>query len=130
MNQTISNALTILLVAVLFVGVPVLLISGWFRWITRSQSRTAFSIISLVGFAIGTASVLLALSAFFYGQVYGGFPFYDPLLLAVYRVGLVISITGIIVGIAGVWRSNLLRWHAPLLSCSMLLFWFLMAIGE
>jgi hypothetical protein len=58
------------------------------------------------------------------------FPYYDPLLLRVFRIGVLISLGGIVFGISGVWRPSPLRWHAPVCAVGMLTFWILAASGE
>jgi hypothetical protein len=77
----------------------------------------------------GTASAILAVGSVGYAQVHH-FPYYDPLLLRVFRWGGLLSLAGVIFGIGGVWRSGSLRWHAPLCGIGMLSFWVLAAEGE
>ena len=43
----------------------------------------------------------------------GGVPFYDPLLLRIYRWGALLSLAGTAFALIGVWRPGPLRWHAP-----------------
>src|SRR5207302_1584664 len=87
---------------------------GWVRWSKRSQPKTLLPVLSLVGFALATASGLLAISITLYMQAVGGLPYYDPTLLRFYRWGALLSATGIVFAIFGVWRPSPLRWHAPL----------------
>jgi hypothetical protein len=124
-----SAVLLILLVAV-YVSVPAVMISGWGRWYRRAQPHNAASILSLIGFTLATASVMLALGSVIYALAIGGFAYYDPLLLSIYRCGILLALAGFAFAVIGVWRPHDLRWHSPLLSVGMLLFWFLMAIGE
>lgn len=113
-----------------YVGLPALMIWGWVRWFRRTQPRTLLSILSLIGFALATASGLLAVSSVLYAHAIGGFPFYDPRLLRIYRWGGVLSLSGIVFGIGGVWRPGPVRWLAPACSVGTLLFWFVSAMGE
>jgi hypothetical protein len=48
---------------------------------------TLFSVLSLIGFTLASASGLLAVSSVLYAHAIGGFPFYDPRLLRIYRWG-------------------------------------------
>ncbi len=114
----------------LLASLPPLLIWGWARWGKRRGPRTLFSMLSLAGFSLATLSALLAISTLIYGQVIGGFPFYDPRLLKIYRWGALISLVGIIFAIGGAWRSSPVRWHAPACTVGMLLFWIMAAEGE
>lgn len=83
----------------------------------------------LVGLILASLSGLLALSTIAYAQVHR-FPFYDPLLLRIFRIGALLSISGLGFGIAGVWRSSSVRWHSAVSSFGMLIFWIVAASGE
>ncbi len=113
-----------------YVGLPALMIWGWVRWCSRTRPRTLPAILSLISFALATASGLLAVSSVLYAHVIGGFPYYDPRLMRIYACGGMLSLAGIVFGIAGVWRPGPLRWHAPACSLGTLLFWFVSAMGE
>jgi len=67
----------------------------------------------------GTVTVALALGSLIYAHAIGGFPYYDPRLLRIYRWGTGLSLLGVVFGIGGVWRRSALRWHAPALSVGM-----------
>ena len=118
-----------ILFSVAYLGPPALLIWGWLRWRMRPKLWTAFSVLSLVGFGLATVSALLALSTIVYAQVHH-FPYYDPLLLRIFRSGAALSIGGILFGIAGVWRPSSLQWHAPASAMVTLVFWIVAASGE
>ena len=113
-----------------YVGVPALLIWGWSRWFRRTQPRSLPVILSLIGFALATASGLLAVSSVVWAHAIGGFPYYDPRLLRMYRWGGLLSLSGLVLGIAGVWRPGPVRWLAPVCSLGTALFWFGSAMGE
>jgi hypothetical protein len=113
-----------------YVGLPALLIWGWIRWFRRTQPRTLPSILSLIGLALATASAMLAVSSVLYAHTIGGFPYYDPRLLRIYRWGGLLSLSGIVFGIGGVWRPGPVRWLAPVCSLGTALFWFASAMGE
>ncbi len=78
MHKAVESALLVLFALAVYAGVPVLTVWGWVRWSTRTQPRTLFSILSLIGFTLATASGLLAVSSVLYAHAIGGFPFYDP----------------------------------------------------
>jgi hypothetical protein len=96
-----------ILIVLGYIVAPTLLICGWMRWVRLPKIRTFFSILSLVGFILATASATLALLTVAYAQVHH-FPFYDPLLLRILRFGFLLSLAGVPFGTAGVWRRNLL----------------------
>ena len=110
--------------------VLVVLLWGWIRWARRPHQWNWSSIFSFAGFTIATASALLGIGSIVYAQVTGGFGFYDPLLLRIYRWGMLLSITALGFASGGLWRRNLLRWHAPLLSLGVLILWVIWASGE
>ena len=81
------------------VSVPVLTIWGWRRWTRRTRLRTLSSDPSLIGFGLATLSALLAFFTFILASV-RRFAFYDPLLLTIYKVGLLLALGGIIFGLS------------------------------
>jgi hypothetical protein len=119
-----------LLVAVGYLIAPIILIWGWARWGRLPKLRTVPSMLSLTGFILSTASAALAGSAIAYARAIHGFPYYDPLLLRIFRCGALLSLGGIGFGVAGVWRPSSLRWHAPVSGFCMLAFWIMAAEGE
>lgn len=123
-----SRVLPIIFVAGAYVLLPALIIVGWVRWAGRRQ--TGDTRLSLTGFALGTASALLAIGAMLYAHSAGGFPFYDPALLKIYRFGLLLSVVGLVFGVVGLRRSSPIRWYAPVAAVGTLLFWLAAAAGE
>ncbi len=117
------------LVALGYLASPIALIWGWIRWINLPRLRTIPSMLSFAGFILATASALLAVSSIVYAQIHH-FPYYDPLLLRIFRWGFLLSFLGIVFGVSGVWRSSPLRWHAPVSGLGMLAFWTMAAEGE
>jgi hypothetical protein len=103
------------------------LIWGWARWINHPKLRTVPSILSLTGFVLAMASALLAVSSIAYAQVIHGFRFYDPLLMRLFRWGILLSLGAIMFGVGGVWRPSSLRWHAPVAAIGTLAFWAMAA---
>ncbi|NDQ57057.1 MAG: hypothetical protein GZ088_08290 [Acidipila sp.] len=120
----------VLSVAAIYIALPTAIISGWVRWLKRRQPRTPFSVSSVIGLALATASGLLATASVLYAHAIGGFTFYDPLLLRIYRWGALLSLSGTVFALIGMWRPGPLRWHAPACAAGTLLFWFAAAMGE
>lgn len=73
-HGVVESVLMVLIVGV-YLALPVLMIWSWVRWSTRTQPRTLFSILSLIGFTLATASGLLAVSSLLYAHAIGGFQF-------------------------------------------------------
>ena len=118
-----------ILIVIGYLVTPVALIWGWTGWVRQPRQRTVPAILSLTGFVFATASAVLAASSVAYAQVHH-FPFYDPLLLRIFRWGSLLSLAGILFGIGGAWRPGPLRWQAPACGLGMLAFWVLAAEGE
>jgi len=118
------------LIIAAYVGVPVILISGWVRWWRGSDAGNVVSRFALAGFVVGSASAALALSTFVYSLAIGGFPYWDFRLIKIYGVGLFLSLAAMALSLGGVFRRNTLRWHAPALSAGILILWVLWMSGE
>jgi len=108
------------------ISVPVALIAGWFRWSRWRRQWSGIPAFSSVGFLLGTASASLAMAAIAHGR----WRYYDPVLLRIYGLGMLISLIGLIFSLIGSFRPNFLRWQAPLLSAAMLALWILWAAAE
>ncbi|HLY97878.1 MAG TPA: hypothetical protein VKT33_02310 [Candidatus Angelobacter sp.] len=130
MPKTLGNILWVLLFIGIYGITPALLIWGWMRWARHAKPQTLLSRFSLTGFILATLSAVLALSTLVYAQATGGFRYWDPHLLWIYRIGTVLSLIGLISGVSGMWRTSPVRWHAPLCSLGMLVFWIMSAAGE
>jgi hypothetical protein len=122
--------LLIALAVILYVGLPVTLFTGWKQWVRRPPGDRFTAFISLPGFVFASMSAALAIGTTLYSIAIGGFRFYAPSLLVIYRFGFSLALGGFILGLGGVWKRNPLRWHAPLLSLGMFLLWLLWASGE
>jgi hypothetical protein len=57
----------------------------------------------------------------------GGFPFYDPVLLRCYGIGLLLGLGGFVTSLPG---KGKLRWPACFISFAMVFMWFVAASGE
>jgi hypothetical protein len=118
-----------ILIAIGYLVTPVALIWGWTRWALQPRQRTVPAFLSLTGFVFATASAVLAVWSVAYAQVHR-FPYYDPLLLRIFRWGGLLSLAGILFGIGGAWRPGPLRWHAPVCGLGLFAFWLIAASGE
>ncbi len=130
MHRVTDLTLLVFFAIGIYLAVPAAMIAGWVRWIRGSQPQTLSSVLSLIGFTLATASGLLAISSVLYAQTIGGFPYYDPSLLRIYRWGVLLSLAAIVFAIVGAWRPSPLRWYAPACAVGMLVFWFMSASGE
>jgi len=119
----------ITLAALGYLVAPVLLICGWAQWVRKPKVRTLFAAFSLGGLVLATASALLAIAAVAYSQIHH-FPHQDPTLIKMYRVGILLSRSGVIFGIGGMLTPNSLRWYAPISALATLAFWTLAATSE
>jgi hypothetical protein len=117
---------TLILQIVVYGSVIFMLTFGWIQWLRRPQ----LVIPSLVGFALASASALLAIGSVTYAQFIAGFRYYDPVLLKIYRLGFLLSAVGVVFGLFGIRRTSAIRTFAPALSGLMLLTWLIWAAGE
>jgi hypothetical protein len=130
MVKTLVSLALALVVIGAYVAVLAVMVLGWKRWAKGTRQRTPSSILSLIGFTLATASGLLAVSSMLLAHAIGGFPYYDPRLLRIYRCGGWLSLSGFVFAIGGVWRPSLPRWYAPFCALGTFRFWFLSAAGE
>jgi hypothetical protein len=119
-----------LFVITFYIALPSVVIWGWIRWAKHSWPRGVLPLLSVTGFALATASALLAASAIVYAQVFVGFAYHDPRLMRVFGWGFLISASGSVCAMAGIWRRSPLRWHAFCCSLGTLAFWVAMAGAE
>jgi|SRR4051812_47458298 hypothetical protein len=111
-----------------YVAVPAGLVWGWIRLLRNRQSHVTFLAPSLAAFALGTVSAVLAIGATLFTGDAVTSP--DPSLLRLYRMGALLSFTGIVLAVVGVCRPGPLRWHAPACAMATLIFWLVAASGE
>jgi hypothetical protein len=84
----------------------------------------------LIGFSLATLSVAVAALSILYARAIGGFAYHDPLLMKIFRLAALLSLSSLCFGIGGVWRPSPLRWHTPACALAILYFWFLSALDE
>ena len=123
-------AILLILLIASYVDVPVMLVWGWRRWSRRPRQKNPFATISFIAFSIGSVSSLLLIVTVLWSLIRGGFAWYDPVLLRIFAIGLLLSILALVISLGGVWKANPLRWHAPALSLGMLLIWAIWTAGE
>jgi len=123
-------AILLILLIAAYVDVPVMLVWGWRRWSRRPRQKNPFATISFISFSIGTASTLLLIVTILWSLLRGGFPYYDPVLMRIFAVGLLLSLLALLISLGGLWKANPLRWHAPALCLGMLFIWAIWISGE
>jgi len=119
-----------LLAFLLCVGPVVLIGWGWMRWVRWSGLLSWTSALSLAGFVLATCSLLLEIGSAGYAIAIGGFRHYDPRLMRIFAIGLLVSSLGLVLSIAGIWNRNPIRWHAATTSLTMALVWLFWASME
>jgi len=129
MTSTILNKF-LLLAEIILLSFPLVMAWGWVRWAKRKTPMTLFSAFSFFGFVLATASELLAISTATYASVTNSFSFYDPPLLKIYAVGMLLSLVGLILSIVGAFKANSLRYLAPVCALGTFFFWFMAAATE
>jgi hypothetical protein len=115
---------------IVFLSFPLIMGWGWVRWATQKNSINLFSILSLIGFVLATASESLAIAMVIYARVTSGFDFYDPTLMRIYAIGTLLSLVGLIFAIVGTWKPSSLRWFALVGTVGTLCYWLVQAASE
>jgi hypothetical protein len=124
------NIILVLIELGFYFAVPAGLVWGWVRFLKNQKSQVTVLAPSLVAFALGTVSALLAIGATFYTRAATGFAYPDPSLMRLYRMGALLSLMGIVLATVGISRPGPLRWHAPACAMGTLIFWLVAASGE
>ena len=121
----------LILLAVLgYLVSPFSLFCGWVRFARREwPHREVLPLLTLVSFVLATASAVLAVGAAIYARFHY-FPYYDPLLMKIFGIGLLLSLGGLLLALIGIWRPSSLRWYAPVSAITTAVFWLLAALGE
>jgi hypothetical protein len=119
-----------ILVIAVCVSLPAFLIAGWRKWMRHAPQRGIPAACALVGFILGSMSALIAVCSSLYASVRGGFAYYDPALLTIYRIGFLLALGGLISALGGLWKPNALRWYSPAVCIAMIMLWCIWMAGE
>jgi hypothetical protein len=130
MDRVATFIAIVLFEIVEYAVVPALIVWGWMRWFKRRRPIAVFSVLSLFSFALATVSAICAFWSILYARYAGGLPYYDPLLLKLFRLGSLASLAAMLVALAAVWRPSPLRWHALACAAATLFFWFAAAMAR
>jgi hypothetical protein len=123
-----SSAIFIGVVIWIALLLPALMIWGWARWFKVPGEKTLSSKLALGGFVFANISVLIGLSALLFAHNTSGSPVLNPWLLRLYSFGLVASVLGVLLSLAGLRRSSPLRWPGLLCAGGILLFWLFTSV--
>ena len=91
------------------------------------MSKSPTSLAPVLGFALASASAMLALWLGSYGFATGGFTLHNPLSLAGFRTGIILSVGATLFAIIAFTQKHRLRWLILLWSAAGLLFWCVFA---
>jgi len=109
-----------------YVGVPLSLFMGWRKCKSVIAEKTFVAWLALTSLTIATLSTALAVGSL----LHGGWAYYDPTLMKIYRYGILLSLVAFVLGLAAIWKRTPIRWFAPIASFGMLMFWLGAAISE
>jgi hypothetical protein len=87
-----------------FAGTPLCLVWTWIRVARHNQLRDRKSWASAAALILATCSGLLALGTYVFAGAKGGFAYYDPQLLHIFRVGLLLSSLALMASLIGIRR--------------------------
>jgi hypothetical protein len=96
----------------------------------RSRQHDTSLVFAIASFSLVTPSVIIAVSSMLYARKIGGFPYYDPLLMRIFRWGFCLSLAAVMITLKGVPRRSANRWILLTLSIGTLTFWLLTMMGE
>lgn len=122
--------MSIILIGFSYFFTPVLIAWAWIRVVRLVRLRDRSSWLSVIALAFTTLSGLLAVGSVIYADAIGGFRYFDPRLMRIFQIGLLLSLIAVASGLTGIAFRNPLRWQAPLASFGILLFWYMSAISE
>jgi len=108
---------------------PSMIFWGWVLWVKEPKLMALSPIVSLVGLILATTSAMLALLTASYARVHT-FQHFDPVLRRIMRWGLLLSASGLLFGIGGVFQKGPTRWQSPLSAVGTAAFWVLAAEFE
>jgi hypothetical protein len=99
------------------------LIWGRVRWSSQHPKQwSILSTLSLIGFALSSASAVLGLWTIGYASS-GGFESKYDFFFRIVAKGFILSLAAMIFAIGGIWRKSSLRWFAPSSSLGVFAFW-------
>lgn len=105
------------------------LVWGWMLWSIQPKPHGVVPLLSFSGSILATASALLAIMTAVVAQFHR-FPYWDPTLIKIFAVGVLLSLEGMLFGVVGIWRPSSVRWHSPVCALATLAFWIMAASGE
>src|SRR5690349_14683931 len=110
-------ALFFVAVGSLTIGWP---IYGWQKWLVlRRESSTKPLHAITVAWALASASAILYVGTTFVGLI-RRWPFYDPVLMAIYKTGLLLALVGFLSGLVLLILRRKLALHTTAISVLML----------
>ena len=119
----------VFLVPLFYVGLVIVLVSGWIRGGREGRTHDPFVLFSRFGFILGTWSAVMAMAAIS-AKLEGKFQYHAPKLGWIYVIGGLFALVGVVLSVLGVRSRSLVRWHGLSLSTGMLLLWCLWLSGE
>jgi Ni/Fe-hydrogenase subunit HybB-like protein len=128
----LSNLIvSLFLILALYGGLLGVIVWGWVRWTRSKEPRTTSSLLSLLGLAFATASVLLAVASIWYGHAIGySFSSPNPWLLSLINwSGTCLAVAATLTAVRGVQRSNPLRWQSLAGALTVLFLWLTAVTG-
>jgi hypothetical protein len=114
-----------LFVVAITVTMPLLLLWGWLRLSQDQTPRSRPATFSLLGFSLSTASAAVAIGTHLYARFVSSFALHDPTLMKIYLCGCLLSLVGIVFGVAGSGAPGAVRWLAPVCAFGTFVFWLL-----
>lgn len=120
----LASTLWLFLVAITL-AIPLLLLWGWLRLSQDQTPRSRSATFSLLGFSLATASAAVAIGTHLYARFVSSFALHDPMLMKIYLGGCLLSLAGIVFGVAGSGAPGAVRWLAPVCAFGTFVFWLL-----
>jgi hypothetical protein len=131
MDNQVKFIVSLIVVYALYSSLLGVMVWGWVRWMRRKQARTVSSVLSLLGLALATASVVAAVASVWYGH-YIGYDFSHPnppLLHFIDWAGALLALAATAAAAGGLRRPSSVRWHSLVVALGILVLWVLTGLG-
>jgi hypothetical protein len=105
----------VFLLPIFYVGLLIVLVSGWIRGGREGRTRDPFVLFSRFGFILGTWSAAMAVQRAVLAKFEGKFQYHSPKLGWLYVIGGLFALAGVVLSVLGVRSKSsvTVAWPVP-----------------